>query len=231
MKKLSLYAPIAVTLCGLLGAMLRNMVLSSGPDGKGLYPAGHPCWILLLILTAAVLAGIWLLTKFVPSETRSHPPVFTAVGAFAAAVGMAHFGLTQLGSTVTKIACLAALCGAAAMLLLGVFTLLGKKGPGIFHLFPTFFSALLMFVFAQSYSREPELSRFCLQLGALAFSTLAFFQKWGWETGLKDEKKTRFWTLSALYLCLIAAPGSYSLLFSGMALYHLLGNIPEENHE
>lgn len=223
MKKLLSYADCLVAVCGMLGAGLRQWMLSSGPDEKGLYPAGHPGWILLLILTAAVLAGIWMMSRKGLS-IAARPPIFSAVGAFAGAAGLVSFGIGQLGDTapILKIAGLLGICAAAILAFYGISVLLDKKPFSLTHLLPCLTFALLMFVQARGASREPELSRYILQLAAVAASAIAFYQQFGFDVAMGNEKANLFWRLCALYLCLIAAPGSYALLFTGTALYHLL---------
>ena len=111
MKKLYPYADCLVALCGLGGALLRQQMLSGGVDEKGLYPASA-AWSALLVLTALVLVGIWLLShKNVPQPKR--PAAFQAVGALCAAAGLLHFGISQLSSTLPamKIAAILALGG------------------------------------------------------------------------------------------------------------------------
>lgn len=224
MKKLLSYADCLVAVCGILGAGLRQWMLAAGPDNKGLYPTNHPGWIWLLILTAVVLAGIWVMSRK-GIDIPARPPVFNAVGAFCGAAGFAWFGFTQLNETLLmKISGLLGLCAAAVLVVYGISLLRGKEPLSLTHLLPCLVFAVLMFAQARSASREPELSRYMIQLGAFVAAAIAFYQQWGFDVDAGDEKKCLFWRLFALYLCLIAAPGSYTLLFTGAALYFLLGH-------
>ena len=223
MKKLYPYADCLVALCGLGGALLRQQMLSGGVDEKGLNPASA-AWSALLVLTALVLVGIWLLShKNVPQPKR--PAAFQAVGALCAAAGLLHFGISQLSSTLPamKIAAILALGGGVSMAVFAVFLLLGKKGWSLTHLIPCVVFALLLFLEALDASREAEFSRYILQLLAFAAAAVSFFWQLGFDVGSGNGKKAQFWRLAALYLCLIAAPGSYALLFTATALYQLLG--------
>ena len=225
MKKLLSYADILVAVCGIGGAALRAWMLSDGTDSKGLYPAFHPGWVGLLMLTAAVFAFLWFVSR---QEGPIHPgkPVFHGVGAFVAAAALAQFGFTRLESTLPIVQIAGVLCLAAgvSLALWGVATVQGRKPYALSHALPCLAFALLMFLEARGASRTTELSRYVLQLAAYAATAIAFYQQWGMDVKAGDGSKCLFWRLCALYLCLIAAPGENPLLFSGVAIYHLLGN-------
>ena len=65
MKKFLRYSHLLTLLCGILGMLLMVWLRAGGPDEKGLYPARHPAWTLLGILTAVIGSPffIFLITR------------------------------------------------------------------------------------------------------------------------------------------------------------------------
>ena len=66
MKKYLRYADVLVLFTGALGLFLRLIIAMGGTDEKGLYPKNHPAWVILCILSIAVIAAVYLLTRQVP---------------------------------------------------------------------------------------------------------------------------------------------------------------------
>ena len=60
--------PVIALLGGLLGLFLRQWLLSAGVDHKGLLLNQHPANIGIYILTAFVLAGLFLCLRSVPKK-------------------------------------------------------------------------------------------------------------------------------------------------------------------
>ena len=72
MKKHLNLAPFLAAAAGVAGALLRSWLLKAGTDDRGLYPSGHPGWIGYVILSVAMIVGLYLLTR----EAEAAPPAF-----------------------------------------------------------------------------------------------------------------------------------------------------------
>lgn len=260
MKKHLKYSTLFAATAGVLGALLRRWLLSAGTDANGLYPAFHPGWIGYLVLTLAAMAALWLATREPgedPTWNRNFPHglpdssvpnfylhfskvAFTAAGYALAAVGIGLYSRSLLPSSgrLEIAVCWSGFLCAAALLLLSVQIILGKAPASLAHLLPCVYFALLLFLMGKQFSDEPELMRFLPQVAAIAASALACYQLWGFAVGSGSRKNSLFWSMSALYLCLAAAPGNH-VLYIGLALWHLMSHCsltispaePEETQE
>lgn len=242
MKKPLNYSAFFTAGTGILGALLRQWHLSAGVDHQGLYPAAHPGWIGYLVLTAATLAALWLATREPgedPTWKRNFPhhlsgdntprfyldfakAAFRASGYALAAVGIGvymHSLLPGSGMLYTAVYWGGWVC-AAALLLLSVQLFSGKPPVAMAHLIICVYFAILLFTTGRQFSGEPELVRFLPQLFALAASALAAYQLWGFAVGCGNRRKSLFWSLSAAFLCLAAAPGAH-VMYAALGLWHL----------
>ncbi len=227
MMKYLRYARHLVLPCGIVGMGLRLWMLLDGTDEKGLYPALHIGWILLWLLTAAVLVCLWLITRK-PGQGSHYsanfpPSLLSCIGYWIAAAGMVLFEVkTWLSGTDTigKVACIAGILSVLTFLPAGWARYRGKAAFPLTHLFPCLFFALLMFRISKNFSAEPELSRFLLQFLALFTSAIACYQLWGFDADMGSRQKSLFWSLAAAYFCLVATPGA-EVLYPTLALFHL----------
>ncbi len=229
MKKLYPYINYITASAGMLGGALYFSVLSAGTDEKGLYPAAHFGWIGYLVLTAVTIVFLRFLTREPGSEPTWQPNfpkgILPALGQALAGVGIALYSISQLGNPgiFDTLSCWLGFFEAAALLLLSWQRFSGQAPVSMAHLLPCLFFALQLFGMGRAYSSEPELPRYLPQLLATAASALACYQLWGFGIGLGSRKKSLFWSLSAAYLCLAAAPGSH-VMYIGLAAWHLLSH-------
>ncbi len=229
MKKLYPYATYLAAAAGVLGALLRFWLLSAGTDENGLYPSGHPGWILYLVLTVGVLVFLRFLTKAPGSESAWQPNfpagVLPALSHVLAGCGIAFYSISQIGTggLLTMLSCLTGFFAAASFLLLGWQRFSGSQPASMAYLIPCLHFALQLFCMGRDFSAEPELLRYFPQLLAIGASALACYQLWGFGVGMGNREKSLFWTLTAAYLCLAAAPGQ-QVIYIGLALWHLLGH-------
>jgi hypothetical protein len=197
-----------------------------------LYPSGHPGWIGYMVLSIAVIVGLYLLTREAedaPTWHRNFPTAFPAAGICAAgyalaAVGIFLFGKNSAGATM--IHTIVYWCGFAcigALLLISLQLLLGKKPfPAAFPI-PCIYFAALMFLVSQQFRGEPELLRYLPQVAALACCVLASYHLWGFAAGCGNRKTSLFWSFSAFYFCFAAAPGN-ALVYPLTGLWQLLSH-------
>ncbi len=214
MRKILRYANYLTLLCGSLGMLLMVWLRSNGTDERGLYPARHPAWTLLWILTLLMPVGLWLLRRHAGSNTNydnNFPASWlAAAGYVVGSSGMIVTGIAMLDDArlLTAItACLAILSGIA--LLYGAFNrLTGRKGFLSVHCLPCLFFMLELFCLGQTLGAEPEMCRYLFPFLAVLSTIPACYWLWSFDVALGNRGKCLFWCLAAGYCNLVAAIGS-----------------------
>jgi hypothetical protein len=233
MKKYLKLSPFCAAAAGVLGALLRSWLLHAGTDERGLYPSGHPGWIGYAVLSVAMVAAFWLLTREAEQEpawlrnfSNDFPrPAITGAGYALAAVGIGLHTRTLLpGPNIINL--FTYWCGfacVAALLVTGVLIFIGKKPFSMIFAVPCVYFAALMFLVSQQFRGEPELLRYLPQVVALACCALAGYQLWGFAADCGNRSASLFWSFCAIYFCLAAAPGN-SVLYPLLGLWQLLSH-------
>ena len=229
MKKLLPFAPFLAAGAGVAGALLRRWMLTAGTDLKGLYPAAHPGWIGYLVLTAAAILAFWLLTRSPEDAPKPLDNFYLAFSSKAltaavhllAAIGIALHATRGSGLLQTVTYFLALAC-AGGLTVLGLQIFSGKAPTGTVYLLPCVFFAMQLFVLGRQCGDETQLSLFMPQSLAIAASSLAGYRLWGAAIGCDDRRKRLFWSLTAGFLCLAAAPGAH-VMYAAVGLWHLAG--------
>ena len=230
MKKIHPFTTYIIAAAGTLSALLRAWLLSAGTDRKGLYPAAHIGWIGYVVLSLAVLAGAFFLSRTFESESGwqrnfPRPHIFRSAGYAIAASGVLLYGLTlSTGADLIQTALYwgSFLCG-AALLMLAAQIFCGKTPSALAYPVICLYFALLLFTFGKDFGAEPEMLRFLPQLFAVAASALAAYQLWGFSVQMGNRQKSLFWSWCAAYFCLAAAPGNH-MVFIALGLWHLLSH-------
>ena len=206
---------------GAAGMALAAWLYAAGPDEKGLYPANHAAWIGLSILTVAVVAVFWLLSRHA-GASRSFRQNFPASipGAFgyaAAAIGLLSGGLEgmQSGMTLGLVTGIVGTLGVVGLFWTAVCRLRGQRAGLPVHCLPCFYFALQLFVLGQAFGSEPEMCRYLYRFLATAAMVPACYWLWSFDVNLGKRPDCVFWCLVAGYCNLVAAVGS------GQALLHL----------
>lgn len=228
MKKLLRYANLMALLWGGLGMLLMVWLRANGPDDRGLYPARHPAWTMLLLLTLAMPVIFWLLSRVAGNNStyRVNFPVswLAAVGYALAGSGMLVTSISTLGGIET-LDILAGIAGILSGILLlgGVFTrLTGRTLPISLHGLPSVFFALELFRLGQTLGSEPEMSRYLFPFLAALSAIPASYWLWSFDVDMGNRTKCLFWCLAAGYCNLVAVIGSESwLMHLGVGLWML----------
>ena len=232
MKKLFRFADFIVLICGMIGMLLQLWLFQSGPDEKGLYPAAHMGWILSLILSAAVVVFVFLLTRQA-DEGRSYqdnfpPSLLGAITGAAAGVLLAITGTRLLQSGAMLLDNLTGAIGIAAgigLLFAAVCRFLDNRPPFVCFLLPSAFFALNLFCIGREVGGEPEAVRYLFRFFANLALIPACYQLWGFSVEEGNRRTSLFWSLVAGYLCLLSAPGkAQGLLYLTLGLW-LLTNL------
>ncbi len=223
---------------GAIAMVLRMLMLVTGTDDRGLYPHNHPAWILLCILTVAVAIFFFLLSRKTDAR-RSYRANFpaSAAGAFghlAAALTIGITSVLELRDNLGVPMGILGLCSSVTLALGGWLRLQGRKPDFYVHMLPCFYLVVRIFSLGRVLGAEPEISRYLFRILATLTCLVAAYQLWGFDVGLGNRNKSLFWSLTASFLCLAAAPGSPdSLLYMGLAVW-LLTNLctlaPRKKH-
>lgn len=239
MKKFLRFANFMSLGAGALGMALAAWLFSAGTDEKGLYPAGHIAWILLGILTAAVVIGAWLLTRQagINRNYRQNFPrsLVAALGCAAGGIGLLSSGFKTLatGKVLGLLAGALGIFAAIPLFWAAVCRLRGQRCKLPVYILPCFFFALQLFVLGQKFGSEPEMQRYLYRFWATLSMVPACYWLWSFDVNLGKRPDCLFWCLVAGYCNLVAAVGNgQTLLHLTMAAWMLttlpkLGYLPK----
>lgn len=228
MKKFLRYANLIVLGAGAVGFLLMHWLFASGTDERGLYPANHPAWILLGILTIAVALIAWLLARQAGNNRnyRQNFPasIAGALGCTAAGVGLLAGGLHAMNAEILlgTIAGILGILGAIPMFWAAVCRFRGLRNKVLVHILPCFFFVLQLFMLGQEFGDEPEIYRYLYRFGAAVTMIPACYWLWSFDVNMGKRRSCLFWCLVAGYCNVVAAAGSQLwLLHSCMAIWML----------
>lgn len=226
------YLPILVPAAGLIGMLLRWWTIGSGPDKEGLYAPQPLAWTLLWIVTVLTLAAVVVLSAKLkkPGKYSDNFPASLpgAIGTGLAALGVGLCRQVFPISTANLLTTITNILGVItfAMLVLSALNRYqGKKPPFFVHAVPCVFFALRIFLLARVWSNASQVSVFLFPFLASICVMLASYQRACFDVNLGKRRASLFWSLSGVYFCLLALPGSDEPLFYiGMAAW-LLTNL------
>ena len=220
MKLLSKY-PILPWLplgAGLLGICLRLWLFAGGIDEKGLLITGHPANILLFILTAAVMAVLFLRLR-----TLGHAPGYSHLfpRSIPAAVGN---GVAAMGIILTLPL---SLSGTTVLGLLSAACFAYLAFCALKHLRPAFWLYGIITVYFMVYavgqyrvfSTEPQISIYFFELLATVFLMLSFYYRAALTIGESKRTAYVFCNQAALFFCCLSLTNSNRFLYLGMAVW------------
>ena len=206
-RKIKLLIPV----CGILGLLLRHLLMTTGTDGKGLLVSGHPAWITLLLLCAAVAAAVMLCIRvirgsgsyrvsFPPSNLTAAGYVLAAVGAFAS-----WYNTEGLGLGLVRTLTLAAMVLVPiAFLLIALCRKVGRKPSFLFHVVICIHFALQALTLYRKWSFDPQLQDYCFQLFACIALTMTAYRLAMFDIGRGSHRRLWLWGLAAVYLCCVS---------------------------
>lgn len=232
MRKYLRYANLFVLAAGSLGILLMSWLFSGGTDERGLYPANHPAWILLGILTVAVLAAIWLVVRQAGTGRgyRQNFPasIPAALGYVAAGIGLISGGIHALeaGKALGTVTGILGIVGGIPMFWAAVCRFRGQRSKLPVHIAPCFFFALQLFVLGQEFGSEPEMCRYLYRFWAAAATVPACYWLWSFDVNLGKRRSCLFWCLAAGYCHLAAGMGSGQWLLHGCMAFWMLTALP-----
>ena len=210
---------------GLIGLILRIWIYSD-IDSKGLLPTGHIGITLIFILTALVMAVLFLCVR------RFHPDgrcgdcfprsVAGGLGNLIAALGIALFSLLEAAVKIEGFLWItfpAGLLAAIALVGCAVARFRGRRPAFFLYVIVCLYLMLHAVSQCRIWGAEPQLFNYCFQLLASIFLLLAAYQ----YCAVSIDKANCRWLLytsqAALFFCCLCLNTESSLFYLAMAIW------------
>ena len=196
---------------GLLGLLLRLVLLQTAVDEKGLLIAGHwadsGSWLL-----TAVIIGIIFLALGRGAGPKTYPAAFPAsvfrcVGSLIGACGFLLSGAPATAARLSMAEPVLRILAAVALAAVAFCRLRGKQPSFLLHGAVCLYLALRMVCRYQLWSSDPQLQHYAFYLGAHVALLLCCYQLSAFDAGLGNHRSLWRWALAAVFLCLTALPG------------------------
>lgn len=196
---------------GGLGLVLRVLLYATGIDGRGLLVKGHWASVASCVLTVAVLAVCFLVTRAF-CETASCRAAYpasaaAAIGAFAAMIGIGMITVTEFAefsSRLHLIVWVLGLVSAFSMGCIGSCRLTGKKPSFLLYTAICLYFALRMVSRYQRWSADPQLHDYCFYLMAYVALMLTAYQHAAFHADMGNHRALWFCSLMAVYFCCVS---------------------------
>lgn len=215
------------TLCaGVLGFLLRIWLYATGVDEKGLIITSHPANALIFILTALVIAVLFLCTRSLNAK-HSYSELFPgsktgAAGCFAAAAGILVTDTVEIflkRDPITTATLILGLAAAACLLFLGFCRLKQLRPSFLFHTVVTVYMMLHPLSQYRLWSSDPQLQNYCFQLLASVFLLLACYHRTALDVKGGNCKWYALYNQAALFFCCLSLNTGSWLFYLTMAVW------------
>ena len=220
------YLPYLVLLFSVLGFLLRLRTFGSGKDSDGLYQPQPLVWVLLAVVSIAVVALIFITVarlKNNGSFSDNFPPsLISAIGCAVGAAGMLSSALEVLtaGDSLSNITGILGIAAAIGLAIAAAARLKGKPPFFLCHVAVSLYLGLQIFNHSRLWGNESQVGVFMFPLLALIFAMLASYHLATFDVDMGVRKTSLFWSLSAAYLCTVTlADRSEPLLFGSLAVW------------
>lgn len=212
--------PYFTVLAGILGLCLR-LWLFAATDEKGLLPAGHPADATLYILSAIVLAVLFLTSRKKPVApgNRTLPGIFSIFAHIAGGLGLMANALLDYFAGVAGLAMIATVAGLLGGICLLCMAFCRKKLP--YSLPAILCAALMLNTVAQchAWGAEPQLQVYFFPLMACIFSILTAYHRTTLAAGTGKKSLLAFFSQSALFFCCVSLNTDHWALYLGLLFW------------
>lgn len=205
--------PWAALSGGILGALLRILLIAAGTDERGLPVENHFANILLWVLTCSVAALLVYMTrdlKQAPKYSFNFPPsAVAAAGAAVAAAGVLISSISQLFSDIDGLTILDALLGllcTAALLFISRCRWKGLHPSVIFHVVVCIYLMVDLVCVYRIRSADPQVQEYCFSLLASVCIMLASYYNAAFAANAGDRRLHTLSHLAAVFFCLQCLP-------------------------
>ena len=220
--------PVLTALCAALGLIclfIRQWLLQTGADDKGLLTAGHPGILISLLILAIALFVLCLalrqqqVYRFRNSALSIVSMVFFAIGYGSAAWKL----LANRAQTLSVIAGILGILSTICALCIAVALFRKVKlHPFVFCPFAIFLMLFLICRY-QQWSSEPELQRYLFQLLSVITLMVSAYHRAALEADKKGARVYLLVSRAAVFFCIAALPGSvYGPLYGCSAVAIIL---------
>lgn len=205
------YMPALTLLGGGLGLVLRAWLALAGTDEKGLLVTTHPAHILVFVLTALVLAAIFLCVRPLGALNR-YPDLFpngvlSGTGCIVAALGILWVSLREhslRSDTVTTVCLFLGVLAAVCLIFVAIHRFRQRRPAFWFHVVITLFLMIHLISQYRLWSSEPQLQVYFFPLLSSVFLMLTAY----YSTVLDAKKTSRRWFVfcnqCALFFCCVS---------------------------
>lgn len=220
--------PVVTGLCAILGLAclcIRQWLLSTGVDSKGLLEYVHWGKLISVLLLAAVICIICLALKkrqvyhFSPTPLSAVSMLFFTVGYSVTAIQL----LTTKAQILSAFTGYLAVCSALCTLLLAFALFRKLRLHPFIYCPPALFLMLFLICRYQHWSGEPELHRYLFQMLAVVALMFTTYHRAALESDRKGIRSYLLLSRAAIFCCIAAIPGSlYGVLYGCSAVALLL---------
>ena len=209
---------LLLTAAGLLGLLLRFVLLQTAIDEKGLLVTGHWANTGSWLLTAAMVGVIFFSLRHCtgPKDYNAAFPksALRCAGSLVAACGFLLSGTAVV--TAAKFSAaepILRIAAAVALAAVAYCHFRGKKPTLLLHGIVCLYLALRMVCRYQIWSSNPQLQHYAFYLGAHVTTLLGCYQLTAFDVDSGNHRSLWSWALAAVFLCLTAIPGSEEPFF------------------
>lgn len=226
MKKLLRFLlPLGTLVAGLCGFMLSYLFYNAALGSSGLLNHRHPAAILLLVLSALVVGGLFLATRKLPTEGKLEDLLpaspLRGVGCFIGTVGIAYCCILNAKATdmLTIIALITGIIGGICLLFVGSQRLFRIAPHYLFYGILTVFFIFLGLVRCRQWGAEPQVLWFFFSLLAQVFLLLTVFEYTAICSTGKNPRSLIFFSHTAIFFCCAAFPAKQDPFYLTSALW------------
>ena len=223
MKKLlnPMSLPWVTLAAGAAGLVLRLWLLASRADETGmLAPGVHPAAVLLWLLTAAMVALLWLATDRLLEGAKYRfnfpPSLQSAIGCLLGGASILVTCIIELivySDTLNLLTCLLGFLSAAALVYVAYCRWKGLRMNILFHGAVCLYLMLRLVGQYRHWSSDPQLLDYCFQLMATVCIMLSVYHRAAFDADSGNRRLYAVFHLGAVYFCCLSLVGSENIVF------------------
>lgn len=222
MKQLSktAYLPWLTLFAGGVGLFLRFWLFTTGVDARGLLVEGHPADLMIWLLTAIVMVGLWFATRplaAAPQCDFNYPPSLTAaIGCGFAALGVSITSFQTLltwEDTLTLIAAIVGSAAAVTFVLLAMLRYRGQQPSILHHVIPCLFFMLRLISLYRHWSTNPQLQNYSFQLLVTVFLMLSAYYRAAFDADMSRRRPLVLCYLITVFFCCLSITDLEAAIF------------------
>lgn len=224
--------PVLALVTGLLGFVLRMLIVNVELEEGGLYPPQTMAWALYWLMSGLLVVAIILMSrplKYAGTFEDNFPPSLpAAIGSGIGAAGLLIGAIPLLSNSTDTVALLTGYTGILAAICLAVVAVARFQGkPPFFlcHLSVSLHTVLRIFEDCRLWSNETQLGIFMPMLMALICVLLASYYLTPFDVGLGSRRGSLLWSLLSVHFCLTALADRTDMVFYGTMALWLITNL------